>query len=218
VLATRVALGLGLVLGARPAAADGERSPMIGVAVVGSETALSQDQHADFAGGAVDLAWWYGRVGLAAEGTARWSIDASDPARALTAGASVRVLAFQTLVPALLEPREVELGVELQGIVERTWWTDTASQADPLGYGLGLALRLRGTGDKEATVLIAESRFFLRVMSSRWSEVDVARTTSTGAGADRALTFMVGIGASFGIGSTAYVDRFRLHPFGPTLL
>jgi hypothetical protein len=211
-------LGVGLVVGTRGAAADGERSPMFGVALVGAESALSPDQHADLAGGALELAWWHGRIGLAAEGSARWSIAADDSTRAIVAGASARVLVLQTMMPALLEPRDVEVGVELQGIVERTWWTGAASQAAPLGYGLGLALRLRGTGDKEASVLIAESRFFVRVMSSGWRELDVARTTSAVGGADRALTVLIGIGASFGVGTTAYVDRFRLHPFGPTLL
>ena len=82
--------------------------------------------------------------------------------RAAVLGASVRLLAFDTLVESLLEPRNVELGVELHGIVER-WINDDDSSTR---YGVGVALRLRGGSDYDMSNLIAESRFFVRVTTT----------------------------------------------------
>jgi hypothetical protein len=206
-----------LLTGARHASADGERSPFFGLAVVGAETARTPDHAEDLAGVGLDLAWWHGRFGLAAEGTALWSID-PDGARALVLGGSARLRVLERMVPSLIDPRDVELGLELQAIVERAWWNVAVSE-DPTAYGVGIALRARGGGDPDGSLLVAESRFFLRVMSAKWSAIDaVARTMTTPASSDRALTVMFGIGASFGAASPAYMDRFRMHPFEKSLL
>lgn len=206
------------MLGSRPAAADGERTPLCGLAVVGAETTQAPDQHADLVGVALDLAWWHGRFGLAAEGSARWSVGDQD-ARAFVLGGSARLRVVEGLLPSIMDPRDVELGVELQAIVERTWWKSEVRGVEPIAYGFGLALRLRGSGDMDSPTLMAESRFFVRVMSSRWSEPEtIARTMAPVSMSDRALTVLAGIGASFGAGAPAYMERFRLRPSGHSIL
>src|SRR5262249_18471603 len=154
-LPTIIALAASLV-GAQVASAEGETTtPMIGAAVVGAEADRTPTEHADLAGVALDLAWWHGRFGLAAEGSGRWSVD-GDNARALVAGASARFQLFERILPSLMEPRDVELAFELQAIAEHTWWNDTVSQVEPTAYGVGLAARLRGTGDPDGSALLAE--------------------------------------------------------------
>jgi hypothetical protein len=191
---------------------------MVGAAVVGAEADRTPTEHADLAGVALDLAWWHGRFGLAAEGSVRWSVD-GDSARALVAGASARYQLFERIVPSLMEPRDVELAFELQAIAEHTWWNDGGSQVMPAAYGLGLAARLRGTGDPDGSALLAESRFFLRVMTAQWSPGDtLARASMPVEPSGRAWTVLIGVGASFGGGTPSYADKFRLHPFGKTLL
>jgi len=110
-----------VVLAPRSAAADGERTPMFGFAVVGAETPRTSSDHTELAGASIDLAWWYGRFGLAAEGSALWSVE-TEGTRVLVAGASARVRVMDMMVHSLMEPRDVEVGLELQGIVERAWW------------------------------------------------------------------------------------------------
>src|SRR4051794_36004807 len=106
-----------LLLPAHVAVADGEHSPMFGGSVVGG--AAREDA---LAGGELEAAWWHWRVGMSAEGSMMWT--AEDAARRVTAlSLSARLLVFDTLVESLLEPRDVELGIELQAIVERSWWT-----------------------------------------------------------------------------------------------
>jgi hypothetical protein len=206
-----------LLATASPAAADGEQTPVYGLAVIGGDLARAPDQRTPVAGLGLELASWHGRLGLALEGSARWSI-ASDAARALVLGASARVRVLDGMMPSLLDPRDVEVGLELQAIVERAWM-NVADPVDPTAYGLGIALRVRGSGDPDNPALLSESRFFLRVMSSRWSELDMlARTMTTPPAMDRAVTVLLGIGASFGGGSPGYMERFRLHPHDPTLL
>jgi len=215
----RFAIGAFLVIAAREAAADGESTPMLGAAVVGADTQRTPDHDAALAGIALDAAWWYGRVGLAAEGSARWSIDGGG-ARALVAGASARLRVFERLMPSLMDPRDVEVGCELQAIVERTWW-NTAMSADPTAYGGGIAIRIRGGGggDPDTSALLAESRFFVRVMAAQWNAADViARTNMPVPSSERAFTVLFGVGASWGAGTPGYASRFRLHPFGHTLL
>jgi hypothetical protein len=208
-----------LLLASRIAAADGERTPMFGLAVVGADVARTPDDHADLAGVGLDIAWWHGRFGLAAEGSARWAIDDAQSARAYVLGGSARVRVLERMLPSLMDPRDCELGLELHAIIERTWWNSAVTTIDPMSYGFGVALRLRGGGDPDSSGLLAESRFFLRVMSSKWSELDVtARTMTPPPSTDRSFTVLLGIGASFGGGTPAYMDRFRLHPFGQTLL
>ena len=208
-----------LVTGAREVAADGETTPMFGVAAVGADVSRTGEHDLGLAGVALDVAWWHGRVGIGAEGSARWSID-GEPARATVLGGSARIRVFERKLPSLLDPRDVELALELQAIVERTWWNVAMTELDPTSYGLGLAVRVRGGGDLDGSTRLAESRFFLRVMASRWNELDaVARSTTQPASPmDRSLTVLVGIGASFGAGTRGYVQRFRLRPFEPTLL
>ncbi len=209
-----IACGALLVIGARDAAADGEESPMLGIAGLGIESAHSAGQHAELAGVAVDLAWWHGRFGLAGEGSARWGVDA-DQARLVVLGASARFQLVERMVQSLADPGDVELGIELQAIVERAWSDYDLTSSDP-AYGLGLALRLRGAG--EGQNLLAESRFFIRVMSSPWTAGTtdaIARTSMPLPADDRAITLLLGVGASWGSGSPDYMVRFRPRPFEP---
>ena len=102
------------------------------------------------------------------------------------------------------------MGVELQLIAERTWWRrDDSANA----YGLGAAIRMRGGSDWEFSSLLAESRLFVRVMTSRGEPSSVAARAADamveqpGRGT---VTVMVGLGAAFGVGDPRYLDRFRL--------
>jgi hypothetical protein len=211
-------LALLAVLGiwARDAAADGERTPMLGLAVVGGGSARTPDHINELVGLALDLAWWHGPLGIAVEGSSRWSLDAD--AHALVLGGSVRLRVVDGMAPALLDTRQVEVALELQAIVERAWW-NTSVATDPLSEGGGLAIRVRGATEPEGTLGLAESRYFLRVMTSQMSEVDaVARMTMPAPATPRALTVLIGIGASFGGGTKSYMDRFRSHPYDPPLL
>src|SRR5690349_23636846 len=99
------------------AAADGEGTPMFGGALTFSD---APDRKAELVGGELELAWWAGRFGLAAEAAARRGTQ-DDAARNLALAGSARFLAASWLWPSLFEPRDVEVGVELQAIAERTW-------------------------------------------------------------------------------------------------
>lgn len=206
-----------LLMCTHDAAADGENTPMIGLAVVGGELTRSPDHINELAGVALDVAWWHGRFGLGAEGSSRWCVDADG--RAFVLGGSARLRLVDGMTLALMDTRQVEVALEAQAIVERVWWNASDFAADPMAYGFGLALRARGAGEPEGTSILAESRFFLRVMSARWTETDaIARTSMPVAASPRALTVLLGVGASFGGGTSSYMYRFRSHPFGPTLL
>lgn len=187
------------------AAAEGERTPMFGAALTYSEP---PDHRAALVGGAVDLAWWSGRLGLAIEAAARHAID--DSAGNVAVAASARVLVADWLWTSVLEPRDVEMGVELQLIAERMWWSRD-DRAD--AYGVGAAIRMRGGSDWEFSSLLAESRLFVRVMRSPGEPSSVAARTADamveqpGRGT---VTVMVGLGAAFGTGDPRYLDRFRL--------
>ena len=208
---------LGVSIGTRAAFADGETTPMVGLAVVAADSSRTVDHRDGLAGIALDIAWWHGAFGLAAETSARWSID-SESARAVVVGVSARVRVLDWMMPSLLDPRDVELGLEVQAIAERTWW-NLASDTDPSDFGFGLALRVRGSGDPDdLSTLLAESRFFVRVTSTRWNELDAVRTTAPVSSAERPVTVLVGIGASFGSGTRSYVDRFRTRSVGGGLL
>jgi hypothetical protein len=202
------------------AAADGESTPMFGVAVVGGEESRTPDHVNELAGVGFDLAWWHGRFGLGAEGSARWNIDSDG--RALVLGGSARFRLLDTMVPALMDSRPVEVALELQAIVEREWWSAASSAADPTSHGLGLVLRVRGGGEPEGSSVLAESRFFLRVMTARWEDGDVvARTDTTTmpvATTSPAMTVLLGIGASFGGGTSSYMYKFRSRPSVPAVL
>ena len=200
-----------LVLTATVASADGERGPMFGAALVGTH---APDNH-ELGGVELEAALWRGRLGIAAHGSTRWGID--EPARATAAGGSLRLRVFECLMPSLLEPSDVELGIELHGIIEHTWWGSERPQQDSTDYGLGLAVRLRGAADEHySATLLLETRLFFRVMTSRQERVEtVARTMSVDSHAPREMLFLVGLGVSFGGGDSVYADRFRLHPPDP---
>ncbi|HET7505046.1 MAG TPA: hypothetical protein VFK02_28705 [Kofleriaceae bacterium] len=192
------------------AAAEGERTPMLGGALTYTDV---PDHRSELVGGELELAWWFGRIGLAGEASARRSID-DDAARTLGLAASARVLLTSWLWPSLFEPRDVEMGVELQAIAERTWWSRDDS-ADALGFGV--AVRMRGGSDWEFSSLLAESRLFVRVMTSRDDMPgSIARTADPSAAQPdrRGMTILVGLGAAFGAGTPSYLERFRLKMFG----
>ena len=193
---------------------------MFGVAVVGGEASRTPDQINEVAGVALDIAWWHGRFGLGAEGSARWCIDSDG--RALALGGSARFRLLDTMVPALMDSRPVEVALELQAIIERDWWSAATFATDPTSHGLGLVLRVRGAGEPEGTPVLAESRFFVRVMTSRWADGDAVARTDTlsmpSVASSPAMTVLVGIGASFGGGTSSYMYKFRSRPTEPAVL
>jgi hypothetical protein len=202
-----------LLLVGGDAHADDDRTPMFGITGFGAEAARPAARVADLAGGTFEVAWWHGRLGVAGEASATWQLDGGR-ASAVAVGGSARLRVLERMVPSLMEPRDVELGLELQAIVERTWWS-TDVGVDPMARGLGIALRFRGYVDPPGSDVIAESRFFVRVMSSQWSEPDAVPRGAAPVHNDpgAALTVLVGIGASFGACSPAYMERFRMHAF-----
>ena len=203
-----LALGALVLAAATDAAADGELGPMFGGAVVGGH---GPEPGADLVGASLEAAWWRGRLGLAPEGTVLWNLG-GDGARATTVGISARLRVHEQMLPSLLEPRDVELGLELHAIAERTWWDGAGRQDSPTGYGLGVAVRLRGGSDDFSTVL-TESRLFVRAMSAPRAAGDAAaRAMAPAEDRARELTILIGIGAAFGTGEPRYLDRFRLHP------
>jgi hypothetical protein len=200
---TRVAVAL-LVAMTGGAAAEGERTPMFGGALTYTD---APDRRVELVGGELELAWWAGRFGLAAQVAARRAIE-DENLRNLAVAGSARVLVADWLWPSLFEQRDVEVGVELQAIAERTWWSRD-DRSDALGFGI--AFRVRGGSDWELSQLLAESRLFVRVMKSR-DEVSgiapVARTMSEPS--ERGVAVIVGLGAAFGAGKPRYLERFRL--------
>jgi len=206
---TRAGLALGalVALAAGDAAADGERSPMIGASLVGGH---GPDPGAEVVGVSLEAAWWIGRLGLALEGASRWDTDGD---RALGIGASARLRLLERMLPSLLEPRDVELGLELHGVVERTWWDGDLPGDSRTARGLGLAVRLRGMTEGGFAPLLAESRLFVRAMSSpRPAPEVIARAMAPAEDRTRELTILIGIGAAFGAAEPRYLDRFRPRP------
>jgi len=126
-------------------------------------------------------------------------------------GASLRALVADQLMPSPLEPRDVELGLELHGVIERAWSSRVDTGDDPaIRFGLGLAARLRGGGDDDSA-LLAESRLFVRVLWSGSHENQiVARTVAPVP--DREVLVIVGLGAAWGAGERQYADKFKTHP------
>ena len=186
------------------AAADGERTPMFGGGV--TYTGAANDA-AELVGGQLELAWWSGRIGLAIEAAANRGI-VEDKVRNLAVGGSARVLVTSWMWPSLFDDRDVEMAVECHAIAARTWWSrDDSSDA----VGLGLALRMRGGSDWQFSSLLAESRLFVRVMTSRDEVPDaIARTSAPMAEPARlGMTVLVGLGAAFGAGTPRYLERFR---------
>ncbi len=188
------------------AAADGEATPLVGASILWSPT--DQDP-AGMLGVALEAAWWHGPIGLAVEGSGRTHLAGSDQPRAVTLGASLRLRVLSWMTPSLMEPRDAEAAIELQGIVERFWWEGGATDAPD--YGFGIAMRVRGGAD-DGSLRIAESRFFLRVMATPAApDRGIARSTMVPA-EPRQLAVLLGIGASFGGGEKHYMERFRWHP------
>ena len=200
-----------LVITSSVAFAEGEYGPMVGGALIGT----TGEQ--EVAGVSLEVAFWHGRVGLALEGSRQWGGEGNAGPRVAAVGASARLLVYRQLVPSLFEPRDVELGFELQGIVERAWWESVAREPEPVSYGFGVAVRLRGGSDDDSSNLLAESRLFLRVMGSRDSRAEIAARDSMGMSTERELTVVLGLGALWGGGQPSYVEKFRPRPFDTTV-
>lgn len=204
------------------AAADGERTPMIGFAALGGQVTSRAPGvgTAGMFGFQLESAWWLGRIGFAAEGSVR-GVAHGDTDYGGVIGASVRLRLLDGLTPSLLEPRDVEVGFELQGIIERAWWQGPLAVDDGTSYGGGVALRVRGSGGP-FTTLLAESRLFVRVLSAPGGPPlsSVARTTTPSPvnNGGRGLTVLVGIGASWGVGDPSYSRRFDLQRYVPPAL
>jgi hypothetical protein len=198
-----------IVLGlASSAHADGERTPMFG----GSVLAARDGSRAELVGVELEVAWWWQRIGLALEGAQRRAIDDGDGMGTTALGASARVLVVDQLMPSLLEPRDVELGIELHGVVERAWSLRVDSGEDPaIRYGFGIAARLRGGGD-DGSALLAESRLFVRVLWARGDTTSaIARSETPVPDRGSETLVLVGLGAAWGTGERHYAERFRQH-------
>lgn len=198
-----------VVLGlAGSAHAEGERTPMFG----GSVLAARDGGRAELVGLEFEMAWWWRRIGLAVEGAQRRAIANDDGIGTTALGASARVLIANQLMPSLLEPRDVELGLELHGVVERAWSSRVDGGEDPaIRYGFGIAARLRGGGD-DGSALLAESRLFVRVL---WARADptsaIARSETPVPDRGGEALVLVGLGAAWGTGERHYAERFRQH-------
>ena len=132
--------------------AEGERGPLLGGSIV-----ATHGDETDVAGVGAEIVFWYSRIGVAVEASRQWTVDAVAGPQVGAVSGSLRLLAFDHIVPSLLDSREVvDLGIELHGIVERAWWDDLASHQD--SYGVGAALRVRGASDDDRSNLLAESR------------------------------------------------------------
>lgn len=204
-----VAFALTTPLLVSTAAADGETTPMFGAGVVAGSSTTDDSR---MVGVGLEAAWWWGWLGIALEASGRSAAEGDD-SETLVLGGSLRLRVLQAIVPSLLEPSDVELGIELQGILERTWWERTVTDVGPIQQGVGIALRLRGSTDDDAPRLITESRCFLRVMWQRpGTDESVARTTMPpvdGVRDVREVMVLVGIGAAFGGGEPRYLEQFR---------
>ena len=196
-----------VISAAAPANAEGELGPMFGGSIV-----ASHGEDTDVAGFGAELVLWYGRLGVAAEASRQWTVDDAHGPQVGAVAASVRVLAFDQVVPSLLDSRDVvDLGIELQGIVERAWWNEERA-SDPVSYGFGVAVRLRGANDDDRSNLLAESRLFVRVMRAHESDMSIAARDTMPSVETRGVGVIVGLGALWGPGRSAYVARLRRDP------
>ncbi len=211
-----ITVGLVVALHAPPASAEGEFGPMFGGSVVAGRAA----DETETAGVELEVSVWRGPIGLALAGSRQAVLDQDGP-RVTAVDVSLRVLALRALIPSLLDARDVELGIELHGIVERAWWDGDDRGRRSLGYGLGFAVRLRGGSDDDQSNLLAESRLFARAMTSRNDDEDELALRMSGGpdtARDREVTFVVGLGAVFGGGQPGYVQRFRRRPLDASML
>ena len=195
------------LLAAATAQADGERTPMIGGSVVWQPTV---EAPSGIGGFEVEAAWWHSWIGIALEGAGRTNFDTER--RGLGVGGSLRLLVLNGLQRSLLEPRDVEVGLELQGIVERMWWQNAATDPEPYNYGFGFALRVRGGSDRR--VATHRRVALLHSLHDRprheGAEV-IARSTMPVVQQPRDLMILFGIGASWGNADRRYLDRFAWH-------
>jgi hypothetical protein len=195
---------LAIVIAPATVRANGELGPMFGGSIV-----ATHGEETDVAGVGAEVVFWYGRIGIAAEASHQWSVDAAEGPQISAVSGSLRLLAFDHIVPSLLDTREViDLGIELHGVVERAWFDDLATHRD--SYGLGLAIRLRGANDDDRSNLLTESRFFVRVLESRRDDAmaTTARDTSPSSRTS-GVSVIIGLGALFGGGQPAYVEQLR---------
>jgi hypothetical protein len=181
------------------AAAEGERSPMIG----GGVLAARADEGGQVGVGLEATYWWH-RIGIAVEGSRRWEVESGDPASTTLTG-GLRLLIADQLLGSIIEPRDLELGLEIHGVVEKSWF-DVGG--DAVSYGGGAALRLRGGGDAFDSTLLAETRLFVRVMAPR--ERNLSERVVGELMTERTpLSIVVGLGAVWGSGERRYADKFR---------
>jgi hypothetical protein len=198
-----------LFLACFDAAADGERGPMFGGALVWEP---STENPEGAVGLQLEAAGWFGPLGIAVEGSGRTWIEGGP--RSLVLGGSLRLRVLEMLVPSLLEASDVELGLELHGIVERAWLERSDARVGSTRQGVGVALRLRGSSD-EPSRLITESRFFVRVLTAGSTSLDeVAMRTTAPPDGPREWIVLFGVGAAFGAGDADYLERFRRRLFG----
>ena len=126
-------------------------------------------------------------------------------------GSSLRLRLFDGLWRSWVDARDVEVGLELQGILERLWWQRSDPESESTHYGVGLALRVRGGAD-DGSLRISESRFFVRVLAAPTvTDHAVARSMTPPADEPRELMLLIGIGAAFGSSDPDYIERFRWH-------
>ena len=178
----------------------------------GSVLAARDGSRAELVGVELEMAWWWRHLGLAIEGAQRRAISDDDGVGTTALGASARVLVYDQLMPSLLDPRDVELGIELHAVIERAWSSRIDSgQEEPVRYGFGIAARLRGGGDDGSAVL-AESRVFVRVLWPRGDTTSaIARGETPVPDQGREMLVIVGLGAAWGVGERHYAERFRQH-------
>ena len=180
--------------------------------MIGGALVATRGPATELGGAELEAAMWLGRIGVAAHG----SHQAGANTRLTTLGGSLRLLVYRQLTPSLLDPREdVELGFEAHGIVERAWW-DEEHARDPMSYGGGLVVRLRGGTD--FSNILAESRLFIRVMWTRDAPMDTIARTSTEPETERNTSIVVGLGAVFGGGQPAYAKQFKPRPIDVSIL
>jgi hypothetical protein len=202
-VAVRSALVVSLLGSAVESHAEGERSPMIGGGVIAARSGDGEAEQG-LIGVSLEATYWIQRIGLSVEGSRRWAVEGGEPLATTFAG-GLRLLVIDRLLESFVEPRDVELGLELHGIVERTWWDGAETST---AYGGGVAIRLRGGGDGFDSKLLAESRLFVRVMQSRDEVMFAARSTSPQM-EPVPMSVVVGLSAVWGTGERRYADKFK---------
>lgn len=153
----------------------------------------------------LEATYWWHRIGVSVEGSRRWDVESGDPESATLAG-GLRLLLADHLLGSIIEPRDLELGLEIHGVVEKSWFD---AGGDDVAYGGGAALRLRGGGDAFDSTLLAETRLFVRVMTPRSRSSFAERATEAPMAERTPISVVVGLGAVWGSGERKYADKFR---------